>query len=44
MVVIKFIEILATVMFIPILIMIFGGLAQDIQRQLIQDIQREVED
>ncbi len=33
-VLIRFIELLAAVMFIPMLLMIFGGLAQDLQRQI----------
>jgi len=35
------IEILAVAMFIPILLMIFGGLAHDIQRKLNADLQSE---
>ncbi|MFX0210164.1 MAG: hypothetical protein ACFFDT_29550 [Candidatus Hodarchaeota archaeon] len=39
---IKPLEILAAVMFIPILLMIFGGLSQDIQRQLAFDLKSEI--
>jgi len=38
---IKPIELLAAAMFIPILLMIFGGLAHDIQRQLNVDLESE---
>jgi len=41
MVLIKFTAILAAVMFIPMLLMIFGKLAQDTQRQLSIDQESE---
>ncbi|MFX0124603.1 MAG: hypothetical protein ACFFAE_13305 [Candidatus Hodarchaeota archaeon] len=41
MVLIEIITILATVMFIPMMLMIFGGLANDLQKQLIVDLEAE---
>ncbi len=41
-VLIRFIELLAAVMFIPMLLMIFGGLAHDLQRQINVDLAAEI--